>query len=118
MFLVAVGAEYYGCALVSGSFKSLFFEGLCFGIIPTLTVQGMANWPPLVAIIWALHPLIDFLHHPAYFQGLAQTLGVVKLHPRMSWYCAGCAGYDIVQALLVLYVYLPEHPDLNLAPAA
>lgn len=118
MFLSSVGAEYFGCALASGSFKALFFEGLCFAMIPMVAIQGMAYWPPLVAIIWAVHPLIDLLHHPAYFQGLARALGAVKLHPRMSWYCAACASYDIVQALLVQYVYLPKHPNLNLVPAA
>lgn len=118
MFLIGVGAEYFGCALVSGSFKAMFFELLCMVTIPLVTIQGMAYWPPLVAIVWALHPLLDVLHHPAYFRGLARTLGVVKLHPKMSWYCAACASFDIVQALLVQYAFLPRHPDLNLVPAA
>ena len=105
MILSGVGAEYFGCALVPGSFKARLFEGLCMGMIPMFTIHGMAYWPSLVAIIWAVHPLIDFLHHPAYFQGLAKALGVVKPHPKMPWYCAGCASFDIVQALLVQYEY-------------
>jgi len=114
LFMSGVGAEYFGCALVNGSFKNLILECSVMGTVPVLLVVGFAMETPLVAALWLLHPLYDILHHPGYCVEFSKKIGATKVHPRMSWYPMACAGIDIIQGLWILYHFSPEHLSFNL----
>uniref|UniRef100_A0A7S2CHX6 Uncharacterized protein n=1 Tax=Alexandrium andersonii TaxID=327968 RepID=A0A7S2CHX6_9DINO len=110
----AVGSEYFGLALGSGSFKAFLLEFNMFLAVPLLVIVGLAFETPLVAAVWLLHPLYDLLHHPAYLVGLSDKIGAVKVHPKMAFYPCWCAGIDVVQGLWILYHFNPEKLSFNL----